>query len=323
MAKTGIYRSIYSRLPDTREFRKLSPDAKLLFYTMRISRVCNLPGIFHFEEGEIATIAIQSGLGSTRVGELLPELEAGGWIVYRSPLLWIVNALRHDPGMNIEDNKKHKKGIISIVANLPILPIVTSFLYYYNLPVPDGYPQKLPETAQTGNISLKLEPKYRVSNGYRYPIEWVSSQEQEQEKESGTEDKDIASGKPDNYNDGTYGIQIEELVFLLISQFGVEVDSPEKKGKAFAIAGQILKLAKDYPEAVVAIKRAQGWVPAGGEFVGAVRLELKRRKDSWRQVDWDAVKEERDNFDKLLEHKFPGMLDEIIKKIGGGQIGKE
>lgn len=327
MKKSGIYRSIYSRLPDTPEFRILSPEAKLLFYTMRVSRICNLAGIFVCENGEIMTLAEQTGLGFERVKELFPELEKHKWIIYKSPIMWIINALRHDPGMKLETNEKQKKGIVRVVMNLPKLPIITSFFNYYNLSIPNGYPDPLPKFEQTSTMALNFSANNSPSIPSPYPIEGVSKQDtgtgirnRNQEQDINTIGQGPESGKPNNNyekeTDPVYKFKIKAIIDLLGSKFKIDPEMPITK--ICAMAGQILNLGGNYEEAAVGIVRASAWVPpTSGDFMGAIRLELKRRGDGgWSQDDWDAVKEQRIKFDQLLDQEFPNRLKDVINKIG-------
>ena len=132
----GPYRSIHSVLTESREFVALSPQAKLVFYTLRCCKECNLACIFPFYP---ETLPGRTGLPKRECDRAWDSLSDGLWITYQYPVLWIRNGLRFNPGISLR-NEKHVTAIRSILVGFPRLEIIGKFCSYYGLPIPPGYP---------------------------------------------------------------------------------------------------------------------------------------------------------------------------------------
>jgi len=166
----GHYRGIHSVLVDSAEFLALSPEAKLVFYTLRVCRENNLASIFvfHYE-----CLPKRTGLPSMRVAHAFQELQDTQWIAYQYPIVWIRNGLRFDPQVNIK-NPKHLAGVLKVVKGLPKLEIVVKFSSYYSLsyspsipmPIQDKDKEKEKDKEQEG---VQGEPA-AILNGW--PSEW-------------------------------------------------------------------------------------------------------------------------------------------------------
>jgi hypothetical protein len=132
----GVYRGIYSALPDDPDFQRLAPDARL---TLLVARLCSQAGpaaIFRYYP---ALLCAQTGLTARRLESALGELERGLWIYREGVIIWIRNGLRHDPCTHLA-NANHKKSVVRWLKSLPRLKIVLTFCDYYSLPYPFDSP---------------------------------------------------------------------------------------------------------------------------------------------------------------------------------------
>lgn len=160
----GTYRGIFSALVDDPDFQALSPQARHVFLTLRVCLQLGPAGIFRYYP---AILAEQTGLDPEVIDKALAELAAGRWVIREGPILWIRNALRHDPAMRLSD-AKHRKTVDRWLSGLPKLHIVLTFCDYYGIPRPfDG-----PSMAHRGPSAQEKE----------YEKEYEKDQEQEKEE---------------------------------------------------------------------------------------------------------------------------------------------
>jgi len=132
------YRSIYSDIQRDPEFVELSPQAKLLVYTLKV-RMGPL-GIEVLQAGELTDL---TGLEYAQVTAALDELQDADWIRREANVIWLRNGLRHEPGFKPEKNLKHRSKAEADLAKLPRkLLIVAAFREYYGIdgemPTPEG-----------------------------------------------------------------------------------------------------------------------------------------------------------------------------------------
>jgi hypothetical protein len=132
VSSRGVYRGIFSALPDDPEFQQLPANARLALYTVRLCRQAGPAAIFRYYP---AVLAAQTGLSPKALEAALTALEAGRWIEREGVVLWVRNGLRYDPHVRLADPKQ-RKGILAHVASLPKLQIVLNFCDYYELPRP-------------------------------------------------------------------------------------------------------------------------------------------------------------------------------------------
>ena len=132
MASRGVYRSIYSALPDDPDFQKLTSDARL---TLLVARVCGQAGpaaIFRYYP---ELLQAQTGLSAKRLEAALCTLEQAQWISREGVVLWIRNGLRHDPTTTLA-NVNHRKAVMNWLSGLPKVALIVTFCDYYSLPYP-------------------------------------------------------------------------------------------------------------------------------------------------------------------------------------------
>jgi hypothetical protein len=128
----GLYRGVYSSLPDEPDFQRLSPNARLTFLIARVCAQAGPAAIFRYYP---ELLMAQTGLRYQAVETSLQELERENWIYREGVVLWIRNGLRHDPSMRLS-NPKHLKSVVRALEALPRLPIVLRFCDYYEIAYP-------------------------------------------------------------------------------------------------------------------------------------------------------------------------------------------
>ena len=132
----GVHRGVYSSLLDDRDFQLLTPRARHTFLTIRQCRECGPAGIFIFYP---AITAQQTGYTVRQVEVAIQELESPPnqppWVMREAPVIWIRNALLHDPTMHMA-NPKHRRAVERWIAGLPRLNIVLRFCDYYEIRKP-------------------------------------------------------------------------------------------------------------------------------------------------------------------------------------------
>lgn len=145
MKDRGVYRGLYSALPDDPDFQRLSPQARLVLYTLRVCKQAG-PGVIFRYYPEL--LMAQTGLRYQAVETALQELERGVWIMREGVVVWVRNGLRYDPYMNL-GNEKQRKGVLRSIEELPRLPIVLKFCDYYGLQHPFSLtPRETTETVK-------------------------------------------------------------------------------------------------------------------------------------------------------------------------------
>lgn len=132
MSERGVYRGIYSALADDPDYQELSAKERLVLLTARICKQAGPAGIFRYYP---ALLAAQTGLSLKDIELALGGLGHADWIRHEGPILWIRNALRHDPSMHLK-NKKHLHAITEWLKELPRLQIVLDFCRYYEIAQP-------------------------------------------------------------------------------------------------------------------------------------------------------------------------------------------
>lgn len=165
MADRGVYRGIYSSLPDDPEFQQLSSDARLVLYTCRLCRAAGPAAIFRYYP---ELLMIQTGLTSKALARAFEGLERGGWIMREGVVLWVKNGLRYDPSIRLADTK-HRKSVERAVFSLPKLQIVLTFCDYYGI----TRPFQGPTEGSTGKNAIVLREgegtRTREGEGTRTP----------------------------------------------------------------------------------------------------------------------------------------------------------
>jgi hypothetical protein len=143
MTRRGTYRGVYSSFVDDPDFQRLSPNARLVLFVLRLCKDAGAAAIFRAYP---AVIAEQTGLSLDDVERALKELETSPrpdapWIFRDGPVIWVRNALRYDPNIRLAD-EKHRKAIERALAALPRCGLTAKFCRYYGIVSPFARPSK-------------------------------------------------------------------------------------------------------------------------------------------------------------------------------------
>jgi hypothetical protein len=123
----GNYRSIHCVIVDGPDFQALSPGAKLVWYTLKMtlgpSGIDVIPAL-------AGTLMERTGLDDKAIAKGLGQLETAGWIRRERNIVWMVEGLRHDPHLSLI-NQNHRAQIAAHLNGLPRLAIVDAFRAHY------------------------------------------------------------------------------------------------------------------------------------------------------------------------------------------------
>jgi len=171
----GYYRSTYCVLLDDADFQKLSPEARLLFWTMKHSPSNNRAGIYVFYHGAIEA---QSGLDREAIDRAMDALAnpsegvPKAWIYLDRNVVWLRNQLKFDPTFSFA-NRNHVAGIKKDMEKLPGTELSNKFIEYYGL----------------------SNPFERLSNGSWNPSEGVPKQNKKEKENKKENLRSIGDGK--------------------------------------------------------------------------------------------------------------------------------
>lgn len=168
MDNRGLWRAIYTSLWDDLDFRKLTPNVKLVFLNLRTSPLTNMPVIYPYY---IEAIERQTGLDRKQVLRALDTLSDTHWIAIQEGIVWVKKGLKFDPNI-VLTNDKHLIAIKNIILALPKLQIVRDFIDFYKINIPYPIPS-------------------RIGHGIAY-----ANQDTDTEKEKETEKDEESEEKP-------------------------------------------------------------------------------------------------------------------------------
>ena len=151
----GVYRAIYTSIWDDTDFKKLSPETKLVLLNLRTSPLSNMPAIFPFY---LEAIHRQTGLPEAVIKEALLALQKDRWIVIEEGIIWIRNGLKFDPTISL-NNKKHLSAIKSFLQSLPKIKLVKDFCDYYKIEIPYQIAYKIPNNIPYAYQEPEPEPE--------------------------------------------------------------------------------------------------------------------------------------------------------------------
>jgi len=145
MSDRGTYAATYAVMFDSQEWMALSVNAKLVFLTLKNSRIGNMAGIFLLGAGEKYTLGEQTGLSVKQIGAAIDELQRDKWVIYADNIIWLRNHLRYNSTLNM-NNPNHRSRVAKTIAMLPTAKIVADFCKYYDFDLPEGYPDTIEDT---------------------------------------------------------------------------------------------------------------------------------------------------------------------------------
>lgn len=143
----GTFRSTFDALADDLEFQDLTPLAQAVWQTLKLK--LGQYGISVFYTAILTEFHRKATAGEIECA--LQELEekkasgARGWIVRERNVVWMVNGLRFEPSISLE-NRNNLAGAKNYLLTLPRLAVVQQFATYYGLS--EG---AAPPPAQVGN----------------------------------------------------------------------------------------------------------------------------------------------------------------------------
>lgn len=129
MAGKGPYRGIYLSMVDDPEFQAMSPDERLLFFTLMVTPAGNVAGIFTAYREPLEA---QSGLTGARYTNALDGLQRRKLIAREDRVVWVRDLLRDAPQYSLGVYQK-LKGVLNALEALPRLAICRRFYDYYDL----------------------------------------------------------------------------------------------------------------------------------------------------------------------------------------------
>jgi hypothetical protein len=124
MSDRGEYRSIPTVLVRGRDFRALSPEAKLVFLILKLE--LGPSGIDVYDLDEL--LPKYTGYAAAVCVRACQELRAAGWVDWEDNVVWIVRGLEFNGRAMSRTNGNHRKGLLNHVQGLPSLSIVARFI---------------------------------------------------------------------------------------------------------------------------------------------------------------------------------------------------
>lgn len=128
----GEYRPIYEALFHSADYRRLTPDARLVFITLK--GLCGAIGAKAWP-GLVESLTVLCGLPPRRCRSAIKELVAADWIEYEDHVVWVINGLLHEP--QLSTGVKHQPYIATQLAALPSGRIADRFRAKYAAYLPD------------------------------------------------------------------------------------------------------------------------------------------------------------------------------------------
>ena len=139
MSERGNYRSIYTAIVDGPDFQALSPGAKLVWYTLKMTLG---PSGIDVVPALVPTLVERTGAPVNHVERALAQLTERGWVQLERNVVWMIEGLRHDPHFSLT-NQNHRIQIAKHLNGLPRLAIVDAFRAHYGFAPP---PSEMPST---------------------------------------------------------------------------------------------------------------------------------------------------------------------------------
>lgn len=174
-SRRGEYRAIHVVLVDGPDYQALTPEAKLLLLTLKLSLGPYQIGVVPALGG---TLMERTGLTAGQVAAGLTALQSAGWVAIERSVVWVIRGLEFEPSL-APNNKLHRAGLAAYVAGLPRLPIVARFAARYGdqwgLGYPsdshaNGYAMPMPSTEDRRQKTETEDREGRVATSSAEPI---------------------------------------------------------------------------------------------------------------------------------------------------------
>lgn len=182
MSERGEYRSIPVVLVRGRDYRALSPAAKLTFLTLKLEL-----GPSGLDVYDLELLPKYTGHTSAECAAACQELREKGWIDFDDVVVWIIRGLEFGGALSVT-NSKHRKGLLTHVIGLPTLPVVGKFIAAHRewFDDPDSLSRRFPIPQDSPPIaypkatdSLPIQGEVR---GSRYEGEEEGKKDEEEER---------------------------------------------------------------------------------------------------------------------------------------------
>jgi hypothetical protein len=153
MIERGEYSGIYVAVLDDGDFNEFQPGGKLLFFLLKLmlgaSGIRVVPAL-------VPTLVERSGAEERHVLKGLEELKAAGWLKIERNVVWLVNGLRYNPGLSLE-NANHRQKIRRHLDGLPRLAIVDEYRAHYGIAAPPPDDIDIPVDIPSSGADSTLE----------------------------------------------------------------------------------------------------------------------------------------------------------------------
>ena len=129
MSSKGAYTAIYTKIVDAPDFRALTSDERLMFYSLKLMLGSSGIDVVRCALEQLVEV---TALSLEEVAGALDGLTDKGWLRHQGDVFWLVNGLRHNPGMRLK-NDNHRKSVIAHISGLPAREISNAFAEAYKL----------------------------------------------------------------------------------------------------------------------------------------------------------------------------------------------
>ncbi len=149
------YRPILESLLKNPKYLKLSPNAKLCFFNLKLAL-----GVSGIECLDPRNLETYTGLQVEDVNSALDELEDTDWIRREANIVWLIDGYKNETNHSLA-NDKHRTSLTTHLVGLPRLRIVDAFAERYGIQLPEDKKDEPPlpprSTAATRAEPLKKE----------------------------------------------------------------------------------------------------------------------------------------------------------------------
>ena len=117
------YRQIHTQIWRDNWFLDLEADEKLLFIYLFSNDNSNLAGLYELHE---KIIALETGLATERIHEIIAKFEGDGKVFYRDGVVWIVNMQKYHSNAG----EKVRRNIELIIEGIPDCEVKEKYCIY-------------------------------------------------------------------------------------------------------------------------------------------------------------------------------------------------
>lgn len=168
----GEYRPIFEALFHGKDYRALSPDAKLVLLTIK-----GLGGALGMKvwPALVETLAELTGMPTPRAKKALSDLVKSGWVEHESGIVWVVRGLEFEP--QISHGATHRAWFWNAIDALPRAAIVdrlcARYAYLFGERPSDSLshtPSHAPSPSQSGTPSDRPDKPHAIPVQVPVPV---------------------------------------------------------------------------------------------------------------------------------------------------------